>query len=729
MLPSTMMTDPVSQPTAEALFADLLETAKNPLSEADAVLLRAGFDALRARRDETSPALDLRQCVATARVLADMRIDAAAVTAALVTPLAVALDRPQDELTESFGAEVASLLEGVKRLAAFRWDRIEEAAAESLRRMFVAMAQDIRVVMIVLAMRVQQLRVADQGAGTPEDNQRLAAETLEVFAPLANRLGIWQLKWELEDLSFSQLEPETFAELTRLLAEGQEQRQAFIEEVVAIIERELSEAGIQASVKGRPKHIYSIYKKMQRKQVSFDQIYDVSAVRILTDEVTDCYAALGMVHSLWAPLPKEFDDYIARPKENRYQSLHTAVVGLQGRPVEVQIRTHEMHQFAEYGVAAHWAYKESRKTGGAADEKFMVLRQLMDWEREVTDPHQFVESLKTDIFEDQVYVFTPNGDIVDLPVGATPIDFAYRIHTMVGHRCRGARVNDQIQPLDYQLKTGDRVDILTHKSPRPSRDWMNPAFGYLRTASARTKVRQWYRQQGRDTAITEGRALCDKEISRLELKHATIEEIVELLKYPLVEDMYAAVGYGDRSPQSIASAALQVERAKAPPEEPEIPPSVPPSIRKRSASGLALDGVDDILGKRARCCNPVPGDRVVGFVTRGRGIMIHRRDCSNVTATREPERVVAIDWGPGAGERHAVEVEIRAHDRPGLMRDLLEVVGNTGVNIRSARAEANRAGEAWLQLALELTSADQVSKVLQRIDRFPGVLEVRRVAR
>ncbi|RLB62722.1 MAG: (p)ppGpp synthetase [Deltaproteobacteria bacterium] len=729
MLPSIMMTESVSPPTAEASFAQLFETVSTQFSQDDLGVLRAGFDALSARCDESSPPIDLGHWIATARVLADMRIDPAAVTAALVAPLAVELDQSPAELTEALGAEVGSLLEGVKRLAAFRWDRIEEAAAESLRRMFVAMAQDIRVVLIVLAMRVQLLRVADRGGGEPEENQRLAAETLEVFAPLANRLGIWQLKWELEDRSFNQLEPETFAELTGLLADGREQRETFIKEVIDAIERELSEAGIEASVTGRPKHIYSIYKKMQRKQVSFDQIYDVSAVRVITERVPDCYAALGMVHSLWAPLPKEFDDYIARPKENRYQSLHTAVVGLRGRPVEVQIRTQEMHQYAEYGVAAHWAYKESRKASGTADEKFMVLRQLMDWERDVADPHQFVESLKTDIFKDQVYVFTPNGDIVDLPVGATPIDFAYRIHTMVGHRCRGARVNDQIQPLDYQLKTGDRVAILTHKSPRPSRDWMNSAFGYLRTASARTKVRQWYREQGRDKAIAEGRELCDKEIGRLELKHATIEEIAELIKYPSVEDMYKAVGYGDRSSQSVASAALQVERSKAPPEEAEIPPSVAPSTRKRSASGLALDGVDDILGKRARCCNPVPGDQVVGFVTRGRGIMIHRRDCCNVTATREPERLVAIDWGPGEGERHTVDVEIRAHDRPGLMRDLSEVVSNTGVNIRSARAEANKAGEAWLRLALELTSAEQVVKVLQRIDRFPGVLEVRRVGR
>jgi GTP pyrophosphokinase len=359
----------------------------------------------------------------------------------------------------------------------------------------------------------------------------------------------------------------------------------------------------------------------------------------------------------------------------------------------------------------------------------MVLRQLMDWESDDATPHQFVESLKTDVFEDQVYVFTPGGDIIDLPLGATPLDFAYRVHTMIGHRCRGARVNDQIVTLDYQLKTGDRVDILTHKQPQPSRDWMSPELGYLKTSSARQKLRHWFRKQGRDTAIADGRDLMDRELSRLDLEHATADDIAQHLKYASVEDLHAAIGYGDRSSQSIASAAIAVEREKLPPEEPPLPPSVPPSRKKGAASGLRLHGVDDILGKRARCCNPVPGDAVVGFVTRGRGIMIHRRDCNNVVETPEPERLVDIDWGPEEGERHTVEVEIRANDRPGLMSDLSKVVSVAGVNITAARAEGNRNGSAWLRLSLECQSAEQVANVLSRIDRHRDVLEVRRVAR
>jgi GTP pyrophosphokinase len=690
---------------------------------ADTEPVRSAFAEL-ARLDA---AADAHAATEAAALLADMRLDPPTIAATLLAPLAAAGTIDLDDVGERWGAEVRTLLEGVARLLSIRWDRIEEHAAESLRKMFLAMAQDIRVVLIVLAMRVQRMRVLlEGGAASLEEARQVARETLEVFAPLANRLGIWQMKWELEDSALRVLEPATFAELERLLAERREERTAFVDQVKAVLDQKLREEGIDAHVNGRPKHVYSIYKKMQRKQVSFDRIYDVSAVRVITDRVPDCYAALGVVHSLWVPLPHEFDDYIARPKDNGYQSLHTAVMGPGGRPVEIQIRTHEMHEFAEFGVAAHWAYKERRKT--SVHDKFMLLRRLMDWERDLADPHGFIESLKTDVFKDQVYVFTPKGDIVDLAEGSTPLDFAYRVHTMVGHRCKGARVNDQIVPLDYQLKTGDRIDVLTHKEPQPSRDWMNPAFGYLKTASARGKVRTWFRQQDRDTAIAEGRAIVERELHRLELSSATVEQIAEALKYKKVEDLYAAVGYGDRSGASVGSSALQIERENAPPEEPEIPPSIPSDRKRKGASGLSLDGVDDVLATRARCCNAMPGDDVVGFVTRGRGIVIHRRDCAHVQQTNEPERVVEIAWG-GAGQRHAVEVEIKANDRPGLLRDLSFVVTTAGGDITSARAHGNKDGSAHLRLSIELGSADEVVRVLERLDRHPDVLSVRRVGR
>lgn len=697
----------------------------------DPSIVRDAHRLLDRKRKELGDAVPVEYAIDTAGVLADLRLDPSAVAAALVARLVVDHAMDVAEVAAELGEDVGTLLDGVQRLAKIRWDMIEEEAAESLRKMFLAMAQDIRVVMVVLAMRVQRMRSLRDGVFDEDECVRYAEETLDVFAPLANRLGIWQLKWELEDWSLRALEPETFQEITRLLDERREERQAFIDEVVRTLKGKLTTEGIDATVKGRPKHIYSIYKKMQRKQLSFEQLYDVSAVRVITQRMQDCYAVLGLVHSTWVPVPAEFDDYIAKPKDNGYQSLHTAVIGPRGRPVEVQIRTQEMHQFAEFGVAAHWVYKEGgRKSGkGLAQDKFMLLRQLMDWERDVADPHQFVESLKTDIFEDQVYVFTPGGDVVDLPVGSTPLDFAYRIHTMVGHRCRGARVNDQIVPLDYQLKTGERVEILTHKKPQPSRDWMNPSFSYLKTSSARTKIRGWFRKQGRGEAIQAGQQLVDKELGRLDLEHATVEEIAELLKYPSVDDLYAAVGYGDRSSQSIASAALHVEKDKAPPSEPDLPPSVPVERKKKAASGLRLDGVDDVLGKTARCCNPVPGDAVVGFVTRGRGIVIHRRDCNNIASTPEPERLVEIHWGPEEGEIHSVGIEIRANDRSGLMGEISKMVSTLGVNITSARAEHNKNGAAWVKLSLDCRSADQVAQVMARIDRHPDVLEVRRVGK
>ncbi len=672
----------------------------------------------------------LHMALDTAHVVATLRLDPAAVASALLARH-VLRDRSRVEgVRERFGAEVASLVEGVCRLVDIRWDRIEEEAAETLRKMFLAMARDVRVVIVVLAMRVQAMRALKDGSPLPErDRERLARETLSVFAPLANRLGIWQLKWELEDWSLRVLDPAVYEELARSIDRQREELDSHLEELIETLRAKLAADGIEAKISGRAKHIYSIYKKMQRKDVGLEAIFDVTAVRVIVDKLSECYAALGVVHSSWVPVPNEFDDYIAKPKENGYQSLHTAVIGPGGHPFEVQIRTSDMHRYAEYGVAAHWAYKERKSAHEKQNEKFMVLRQLMSWERDVADPHDFVESLKTDIFEDQAYVFTPQGDIIDLPLGSTPLDFAYRIHTSVGSRCRGARVNGQIQPLDYQLKTGDRVEILTQKQEQPSRDWMNPTFGFLKTSSARQKVRTWFRQQERETAVREGKELVERELARLGLVHTTVEDVAASLDHRSPDELFAAVGYGDRHPQGVGLAALQLEREKAPPSEPPLPPAVPSAARqKRAASGLSLDGVDDILGKRARCCNPVPGDRVVGFVTRGRGIMIHRKDCGHIASTPEPERLVTIDWGPGAGEKHAVEVEIRAHDRPGLLGEISSLVAALGANVASARAARQKDGVAALQMSLDCSSADQVVRILQRIDQLPEVVEVRRLA-
>lgn len=660
-----------------------------------------------------------------AMLLSGMRLDPEALAATVLAPSLERLRTHLPDWSQQVSPEVAQLVTRVGELKRVRWDRLETEAVERLRRMFLAMAKDVRVVLIVLALRVLLMRELEPEFEPSSMAQRLARETLRVYAPLANRLGVWQLKWELEDWSLRALEPRVFEEICRLLAERREQRQAFIDEVTQVLSEELRKTDIEAKVKGRPKHIYSIYNKMRRKQISFEQVYDISAVRVLTQRVADCYAALGVVHSLWAPIPNEFDDYVAMPKGNGYQSLHTAVIGPRGRPVEVQIRTHEMHRYAEFGVAAHWAYKERRGLKSAND-KFLLLRQLIDWERELKDPQQFVESLKTDLFEDQVFVFTPDGDIVDLPKGATPVDFAYRIHTEVGHRCRGARVNDQIVPLDYQLRTGDRVEILTQKQPQPNRDWMSPTLGYLHTSRARAKVKHWFRQQGREQAIAAGKELVQKELARLDLRPST-EQLAKELKYSSVDDLYAAVGYGDRRPQAISSAALQLEGER----DINQTPLPKPALAKKpvAPSGVSIEGADRILGQRARCCTPLPGDDVVGFISRGRGLVIHRRDCDEIQHSSEPERVVDVDWGTLNNERHRVEVELLTQQRSGLLGDLLKLVSHLGAHIAEAQAVSQRNRHSTLRLGLELKDSAHVSAVLERLDRHPEVIEVRRLKR
>lgn len=701
------------------------------VQSAEAVLpLRPLVDELVARVPSSAQRqMSEQRTLDAALLLAEMHVDPLAVVAAYLSAYPLdALFSSTDEDSKKAPVpnalkELRAIMESESRLRAIRFNSIERDDVESLRKLFLAIAKDVRVVLVALAHRVIGMREIDR---TNEAFARgLARETLDIYAPLANRLGIWQFKWELEDRSFEVLQPEIFSELQRLVAEKSDQRQAFIDEVVALLRAELEAAAIDARVKGRPKHIYSIYKKMQRKQVNFDQLYDVSAVRVITNKLSDCYAVLGVVHSTWTPIKSEFDDYIALPKANGYQSLHTAVMGPRGRPVEVQIRTQEMHQFAEFGVAAHWAYKEQKRN--LAGDRFMLLRQLIDWEKEVLDPAHFAEQLKTDIFSDRVFAFTPTGDIVDLPKGATPIDFAYRVHTMVGHRCKGARVNDQIVPLDYQLRTGDRVEILTHKHPRPSRDWMNPSLGYLFTPSARSKVKAWFKEQGRADAILAGKELVQRELARLEIQNIDLSAIARELKCTDVEDLYAHVGYGDKRAQHVSSAVLQLEKRQAPVAEDLTPPPLP--ARPKPPRGVIFDGVDDVLGQRARCCNPLPGDDVVGFVTRGRGLMIHRRDCTQVMDSKEPERVVDIEWGATDGDLHGVDIEVLAHDRPGLLADLFKLLNHLGAHVVSAQTDSSKGTATRMHLRLECRSLRHMLDVLERLDHHRDVQTVRRVSR
>ncbi len=666
--------------------------------------------------------------VAVATILADLRLDAATIAAALLHDVVEDTDLTLEELEAEFGSEIAGLVEGVTKLTKLTRKGIRSSQAENIRKLFLAMAEDIRVVLIKLADRLHNMHTLY--ALPPEKQQRIARETLEIYAPLANRLGIWQIKWQLEDLALRALEPDTYEEIAEQIARRRPEREAFIARIVEQLSRRLREEGIDViEISGRPKHIYSIYTKMQRKGVSFDEVYDVHAVRVIVRTVRDCYTALGVVHDMWSPIPGEFDDYIATPKENLYQSLHTAVrLPGEGSPLEVQIRTEEMHHIAEYGIAAHWRYKEHRQRDESLERKIAWLRQQLESHQEL-NAEEFVESVKEDLLPEQVYVFTPQNDVIELPAGATPIDFAYRIHTEVGHRCRGAKVNGRMVPLNTPLKTADRVEIITAKQGGPSRDWLNPALGYVRTSRARAKIRQWFRKQERAENIARGREVLDRELRRLGLAKERYEEVAALFNYTDLDDFLAAIGSGDVTGQQIATRVLETERERQEEvrEEAEPVPELPPPPTE--PGGVAVMGVEDLLTRVGKCCNPLPGDHVVGYITRGRGVTLHKENCSNAQRlmAQDPERIIRVDWREDPGRVYPVMIRVLAYDRPGLVRDVSEVVASQDVNISAASAQTiKKSNIAILTATLEIRSVHQLTNILNRISRLPNVFEVRR---
>jgi len=611
--------------------------------------------------------------LAVADILADLHLDATTLAAALLHDVPEDTSVTLEDLQAQFGDEVTRLVDGVtkleriQRLSGTRKRPLAEAQAENVRKIVLATVDDIRVIMIKLADRLHNMRTLN--FLPPDKQKRIAQETLDIYAPLANRLGIWELKWQLEDLTLQYLQPEVYRNISGLLAEKRPDREDYINHVIDIICQRLEEEGFDGEVTGRPKHIYSIYQKMADKNRSFEEIYDLRGVRILLHEVRDCYAVLGIIHSVWRPIPGEFDDYIAMPKDNLYQSLHTAVIGPEGRPLEIQIRTWEMHGVAEYGIASHWRYKEHTKRDLSLEARIDWLRQVSEWRQEVGDASEFVESLKSDVFPERVYVFTPKGDIISLPQGATPVDFAYYIHTEVGHRCRGAKVNGHMVPLDYQLHTGEQVEILSAKRGSPSRDWLNPQIGYLKTARARQKVRQWFRQQERSENAAQGREILEKELRRLGLEKS-FDEVAKLFKYQNGELFLAAIGYGDIAPQQIAAKLAETT----------VQPSFFPEavLPQPSVVGIQVRGVGDLLTRLARCCHPVPGDPIIGYITRGKGVTVHRRDCPNVKNLSDTERLIDVDWG-AVREAYPVSIRIEAFDRAGLLRDIATVVADEGL--------------------------------------------------
>ncbi|MBI4285027.1 MAG: bifunctional (p)ppGpp synthetase/guanosine-3',5'-bis(diphosphate) 3'-pyrophosphohydrolase [Chloroflexi bacterium] len=663
----------------------------------------------------------------TALILLDLKLDASAIAAALLHDVVENCGVAISQVEATFGPEISKLVDGATRLGKLSLHAsaaTREAQAENLRKMLVAMAEDLRVVFIKLADRLHNMRTLDYLP--PEKQHHIAQETAEIYAPLAHRLGIWDLKWQLEDLAFRYLKPERYREIASLIASRRAERESFISEAIQVLNEELKKAGIKAEVSGRPKHIYSIHQKIEKYAAmgkDFNDIHDLLALRILVNTVSECYTVVGVVHSLWRPLPDEFDDFIANPKPNGYQSLHTAVMCLGTTPLEVQIRTYEMHRIDEYGIAAHWRYKEGERKDKRFEERISWLRQLIEWHRELSGAEEFLESVKTDVFIDQVFVYTPRGEIKDMPKGSTPIDLAYRVHTELGHNCIGARVNGKLVPLNYQLNNGDIVEILTtRKAKGPSRDWLSPHLGYTRTSHARQKIRQWFKKQERTENIEQGRVLLEKEMRRLGVRLNEREALARLFKYDNLDDFLAAIGEGSISVHQIAlKLAAQQEQAKPAGTAAEAAPAAP------TVSGIQVLGVGDLFTRLALCCHPVAGDKIIGYVTRTRGVTIHRQDCYNITHEDEKERLIPVGWGQ-IDALYPVNVKVEAWDRVGLLRDITNMVAEERVNISAVNLENRPGGATILYFTLETKGLAQLSRLLVKIEGVRGVASVTRIS-
>jgi GTP pyrophosphokinase len=696
----------------------------------------------------------LTHCREVAGILAGLTLDAESLAAGLASGLPVVVSAWHELAAARLGPGVAALIEGVERMGQIRGlrgkveraSRPEERAAqlEALRKMLLAMVQDVRVVLVALADQTQRLRYL-AGHGTPEARLAAAQDTFDLFAPLANRLGVWQLKWELEDLAFRCSAPDTYKAIARELDEKRQDREAFIGQVMDRLRAELHAAGIRAEATGRPKHIYSIYRKLARKDLSLTELFDIRGVRLLVDDVKDCYAVLGLVHSLWTPLPREFDDYIAKPKPNNYRSLHTAVVGPDGKVLEVQIRTHEMHQQCEFGVAAHWRYKEQsgRRDGGGSrrsaavfeedvarmNERLTWLRQILEWRDGLADVADLADHLRSGLFEDTIYVLTPQGRVIDLPQGSTPVDFAYHVHSELGHRCRGAKVDGQMVPLNRPLENGQTVEIVAASTGGPSRDWLNAELGYLHSGRARAKVRQWFNSQNLESAIAQGRQIVEKLLQREGMTTLALDKLAAQLQLHKADDLLAAVGRSEITTRQLQAAA----QALAHPPEPHAAaePLPPALLRQRSSQparargDILIVGVDKLLTGLARCCKPAPPDPIIGFVTRGKGVSIHRRACANV-ARLPAERLIEAQWGADASSgSFPVDVEVEGSSDPRLMRDVLDVLSREKVRVLAARS-TGRDLDARLQFTLEVAGVGSLGHVLAQVRQVNGVTGARR---
>ncbi|MBK1643111.1 GTP diphosphokinase [Thiocapsa imhoffii] len=684
------------------------------------------------RRIETGET-HVRHVLSTADILVQLRMDSETLIAALLNGCLDQSDLTESELDARFGPGIARMVGDLSRIGqiahvdAIIAAKDQDEHEENLRRLLLGIAEDVRVVLVVLAERVHLMRVIKDLE--PERRAKIARDTQRIYAPLANRLGIWQIKWELEDLSLRYLQPDEYKRIAALLAERREEREHYIAAVIQMLRDKFDEAGIDAEITGRPKHLYSIWRKMRRKDLEIAEIFDLRAARILVKTIRDCYAALGLVHGLWKHIPNEFDDYIATPKGNMYQSLHTAVIGPEEKPLEVQIRTFEMHRNAEFGVAAHWAYKESKGHDAEFQRRVTWMRHWLELKNEADEGGSFLERFKAEFEPVHIYVLTPQSKVVELPSGSTPLDFAYAIHSEVGNRCRGARINGRIVPLNYELHSGETVEILTQKNAMPSRDWLSPHHGYLTTARARNRVRQWFKQQDHDQHLQGGRSALDRELSRLGINEKpNLDDLASRFNFKRGEDVLAAIGRGDLS---VGQVARQVGPRKTEEvKQVEIKTRAPHKTRTALATDVVVEGVDDLMTNLAQCCKPVPNDPIVGFVTRGRGVTIHRQDCGNLRhlPPAESERLIEVHWAtqPAHGG-YPVDVLVIALDRKGLLRDVSSVLSDDDINVLGVNTHSERSTDtAAMRFTLEVRNMDHLARIMAKLDQIPDVLDVRR---
>ena len=721
----------------DAEFRHLIDTIHSYLPQADCEdVTKAYHTAEEAHKEQhrVSGEPYILHPLAVAQILADMKIDTTTITAALLHDVVEDTACTLEDLRNEFGREVAFLVDGVTKLSRLNYRTKEDQQLNSMRKMFLAMAKDVRVVVIKLADRLHNMRTLRYMRS--DKQKRIAQETLEIFAPLAHRLGIFNIKWELEDLSFRYLEPDKYYDLVDQMKQKRHVREEIVNESIDVLKKALDDAHIHCEINGRPKHFYSIYKKMKKDNRDLSQVYDLFAIRVIVDDVKDCYGVLGIVHSLWKPLPYRFKDYIAMPKPNNYQSLHTTVIGTRGQPVEIQIRTWEMHHIAEYGVAAHWRYKEGNQTANkdAFDEKMGWLRNLLEWQ-DTSNPQEFVNALKLDAFSDEVFVFSPRGDVIDLPQGAIPIDFAYRIHTDAGHRCVGAKINGKIVPLDYRLKNGDIVGIITSKTGKPSLDWLN----IVGSSESRSKIRNWFKKENREEIIEKGLEALERESKRLNHDWKSLNvggrlgRVAKQMNAGSEDDLAAAVGYCGFAVNTVLIKLLELQKKDLQKQEEQNSSLVmleklkPRKPVKHSGTGILVKGEPGLLVRLAKCCSPVPGDPIIGFITRGRGVSVHRADCPNVThGQSDVDRLIDVEWDYEGDERFEVNMEIVAYDRTGIMAEIMAALAELKISILSINAKTSDTKNVVIHMGISIKDLAQFEFIATKIRRLKDVYAVER---